>query len=331
VNKNVLQRLCFYAFQNASGIPDDYEAKKTLNVTSRTIRNWLAPENNDVERPIRVLREYLKSRCAHFGPESFHQTTFHEGMFYTRVQSLSTSQDVKTLLAIFYHEINYIEKIIIFARAPVEADANDYPIGFLICTKVRFYLMDETCMTAERRPRESEIQNIFQTFIANGLEEKIRFISGKAQNLNNLDVKDAVSKILKQQLDSFTLKNLVSFYPLISGSCFGLDPSEFFLDFGASTMKYVLSSIHDATVKYEDEDRIAIISSKVPRETMLKNIFKKFEESFGKNIENKGADNKILFKKLYLNTPVEFVIKTDNKVTVERRELRGFDKSFISD
>lgn len=318
-------RLSTYAFNNSTGIPHETQAKKVWGVTNRTVRNWLAEQSEIPDWAITNLQNYLKSRYKHLAPCDFSEYNEHDFKCYARLASSNTSVDRDRFIGILYHELNNIEKIIILSRTPNKDDYNEHLFGALICCENGYYLLDKTKMTASRRPREFEIQSIFNNIVANQLDSKTVLILEKIDFTNTMSVVDAVNTILSCKTSLFSERNFTKFYPLISGSSYAYNPSEYFNDFGEATLQYMLSTIDGIKVNYDENYTTAHISCSKNEglSDKLHLILDKMQACLNESLQK----NKVsLVKASYFDRIVEFSAAIEgNEIIVTRKPSKNID------
>ena len=222
---------------------------KELDVSDRTVKNWITGVIEPPEWAYQKLLQRIEGRGRKVAWRDHIDWCDVGDICYVRIKAASTYIDLSRFFYLVASKFTEIQRIIFFKRKSAQHDGNEHQhqhqLAFLIELKDEGYLFSECMLTASRRPREMEVQEMFRFLFSLGLAQY-----DKASQLPNyvyytktvLDTsKEVPIKTIIDQLDKVELKQVTKdfiedFIPIISWNEKNLpvcvDPSKYLIDHG---------------------------------------------------------------------------------------------------
>ena len=242
--------------------PSIYHVSKVLEVTEKTINNWIEGKTPCSSLAIKALRLEICNKQHYFELDAIISTQSHlNGKIFARLESTTTYGDLNKLLAYFYLRIERIQRIIFFSREAISEDNNKDLLGCLMITDKESVLLDTSSLTGARNPREYEIISFFKHIYGNGCYEKIELITKKIPATGNFNAEEACNLITNHPTEKINYASILIFLALIRGSLFGADPSQYLFDDDISTLTFIVEkTLNDLTgVKFEFKENTFLL------------------------------------------------------------------------
>ncbi len=301
-----------------------------LEVSDRTVKNWVSGVIEPPEWAYLKLLKRIEARSRKISLRDYIDWCDVGDTCYARLKVDSTYNDLSRFFYLVASKFTEIERIIFFKRKRTENDGNEYQLAALIELKDEGYLFSESVLTAERRPREMEVQELFRFLFSLGLAKYDRtsqlpcytfYTKTVLDASREVPIKTIIDQLNKAELNLVTKDFVEDFIPTISWDKKELpnwvDPSEYLIDYGKMAVLtaikravggHKITSEMDPTTYEEGEFNIQI-SAGNDAEAVFDKIADQFMQ-FEYKRESKGLFSHGYFHKI---RNVEITMSPDDK------------------
>ena len=304
---------------------------KELEVSDRTVKNWVSGVIEPPEWAYQKLLQRIEGKGRKVSLRDYIDWCDVGDICYVRIKAASTYIDQSRFFYLVASKFTEIQRIIFFKRKPAQNDGNEHQLAFLIELKDEGYLFSECVLTAERRPREMEVQEIFRFLFSLGLAQYdkasqlpnyVYYTKTVLDTSREVPIKTIIDQLNKAELRMVTKDFVEDFIPTISWNKKNLpacvDPSRYLIDYGKMAVITAIKRaaeghkiISEVDLSGYDEPEFNIqIEAGADSEAVFEKIAEQFMQYEYKR-ESQGSFTQVYSHK---NRNVEITIVPDRKV-----------------